>query len=245
MRIGLLKGKYIVMKDIIALLFLICVAVIVIYLCVKKEIGNVITISLLIFSVVGALAISNHDVIKRFSWGEVEIETYERKIADIKDKAIKEINNEIAKQKESIEKLIVDAENIRDQLYLMEYREMSAYYITGSLPRTVINGIASGPTGAIQGWSSGLMHIQGDKIICKCSPEAMDKAREIIEKMPLYPFSYFLLAICLKEKGDPSWKNIAEKAKSILEKTTMFPKHCSDHDLALQEINKLLEQPEK
>jgi hypothetical protein len=236
-------GEYIVMKDLIALLFTMGFAIAAIILCIKKKVNNIITISILFFSITLGFVISNHDVIKRLKLKEVEIETYERQVVDIKNKAIDEIKGEISVQKKSIEKVIADAKTLKNQFELISYREVSGYSVFGRKYGS-INGVPMGRT-PIDDWSQEFVDRHKGKIICKCSPLAIDKCRYIIEKMPLYPFSYYFLAICLKEKGDRSWKDYANKAKSILEKTTQFPSHHSDHDEILQEINKLIERPEK
>ncbi len=219
-------------KNIIALIVGITFFAGAIFLNIKRKISDIFAISLLLISIIAGLSISNYDVIKRLKLKDFEIE-----IADLKNKAINEIEKEISVQKKSIQKLIADENSLKEQ-GIAEYIN---YDIFGHRPVGAVNGVPMGPLSPIDGWSIGFIvrHPEG-KIEIKCSPSVIDKCEQVIRQVPLYPFSYYFLAKCLKEKGNQSWKDFAIEAKSILEKTTKFPKHHPDHDLILQEINKLI-----
>ena len=191
------------MQVIIGIIFIISFVILSIILHIKKKIAPTVTIALLLFSILGGFAIANIDIIERVKWKDVEVETYERQVADIKDRAINELKNEIAVQKESIENVIANAEKLKNQLYLVEYQgigDYANYNIIGGLPGGAVEGVSMGPTSPIYGWSKGLMVRQGDKIICKCSPLAIEKCKQVIEQMPQYPFSYYWIGYMLKGK---------------------------------------------
>ncbi len=63
---------------------------------------------------------------------------------------------------------------------------------------------------------------------------AEKKYREVAEKFPTFPFSYFLISRCLRARDDPSWKDYAHVALDILEKTTTIAGHHQDHDKVLR-----------
>jgi len=64
--------------------------------------------------------------------------------------------------------------------------------------------------------------------------------RDVIAKYPRFPFAYHALASVLSAKGDPSWRDYAEQAVSILEKTTKVGGHHPNHDQELAELKKVL-----
>jgi hypothetical protein len=57
--------------------------------------------------------------------------------------------------------------------------------------------------------------------------------RAVISQFPRFPFGYFALAESLRHRGDPAWRGFAQKAISILEKTTAIEGHDPSHDDAL------------
>lgn len=86
---------------------------------------------------------------------------------------------------------------------------------------------------------AGTLQIKGAEM---CTAAALDQYRSIVKKYPFWPFSHYILAICLKDQNDKSWENHASKAFEILEKTTAVPNHNSDHSLIMQEVKKLLQK---
>jgi methyl-accepting chemotaxis protein len=104
------------MKDLIALLIFICVSITTIYLSVTKLIELKLTIALLCFSIISGITIANYDLIEKFKWGNVEVETAKREIIEVKETALKEISSEVKDQKESIKLLISNANDTRDKI---------------------------------------------------------------------------------------------------------------------------------
>jgi tetratricopeptide (TPR) repeat protein len=88
----------------------------------------------------------------------------------------------------------------------------------------------------------GTGEMTGNRVQLKCSSEALEKFKEAIRKFPDFPFSYFALAVCLKNKADPEWRGYAEKALSIFEKTATLKEHHPSHDEALTELRRMLNQ---
>jgi len=75
-----------------------------------------------------------------------------------------------------------------------------------------------------------------------CSAAALDKYRQAIAYNPKFPFSYYWLALCLKESGDSNWTGAARKAREIFKLTTQISGHHPEHDQALRHLNELLAQ---
>ena len=73
-----------------------------------------------------------------------------------------------------------------------------------------------------------------------CEAAALDKSRAAIQQFPDFPFTYYALAYCLAQQGDPAWRNYAEQAVAILVKTTSISGHQKSHDEALEYLRKVL-----
>lgn len=104
------------MKEIIALLWAVCIAVVTIYLLVKNKINN--TSSGLLFSmaIIGGLAIANYDFIKRFEGFGVKVETARQEIATAKTEALSEIERDVEAHKQSIAMLIRTGNDLNGRL---------------------------------------------------------------------------------------------------------------------------------
>jgi len=104
------------MKETVAILFGVCLTIFTLYLIVTKQIDAKMSVILLIFALIGGLGIANYDIIKRIKFKDIELETYERKVLDIKEGALHEIEREVVNHKESISLLIADLNNTREQI---------------------------------------------------------------------------------------------------------------------------------
>lgn len=104
------------MKETVAILFGVCVTIFTLFLVVTKQIDAKISAVLLIFALIGGLGIANYDIIKRIKWKDIELETYERKVKDIKEDALHEIEREVSNHKESISLLIANLNATRDKI---------------------------------------------------------------------------------------------------------------------------------
>ena len=78
--------------------------------------------------------------------------------------------------------------------------------------------------------------IQNSKLHFKLGEEFENKYREIIQQFPRFPFAYLALAESLRHRGNPNWRDYANKAVSILHKTTKIEGHDHGHDDALHTL---------
>ena len=72
----------------------------------------------------------------------------------------------------------------------------------------------------------------GSRFVCEENKEIV--YRQLIQEFPDYPFPYSILAFCLKEKSDSSWKSYAKKAIDILKITVKIDGHKSVHEEQLK-----------
>ncbi len=181
-------------------------------------------------------ALSAEDLVKK---AEQELEKLKRsgeegrKEVDRITSLVKEAEGKLS----AVETLTKEARQKADRL---QYYDIALYNAIGNKSAKV----AAIPLVAtpINDWSDEFVIRSKGKIGFDCSPEAVDACKAIIEKMPLYPFSYYFLARCLKEQKDPLWREYALKAQRILNETTAFPSHNGDHDVAFKEIGELLKE---
>lgn len=104
------------MKETVAILFGICLTIFTLYLIVKKQIDSKMSVVLFLFALIGGFGIANYDIIKKIKWLGLELETYERKVQDIKDDALKEIEQEVSNHKQSITMLITNLNDTREKI---------------------------------------------------------------------------------------------------------------------------------
>jgi hypothetical protein len=74
------------------------------------------------------------------------------------------------------------------------------------------------------------------------TPEAESTYKIVIEKYPKFPFGYYFLVLCLREKKDESWKEYAKKGIEILEITTSIDRHNPNHDEILRKLKVYLNE---
>ena len=65
----------------------------------------------------------------------------------------------------------------------------------------------------------------------------MEQAKQIIEEHPTFPFSYYVLAVCQRAKGEREWIASSRRALDILEFTTQVAGHNRHHDTAKQRLD--------
>lgn len=121
----------------------------------------------------------------------------------------------------------------------LPYSEYALYGALGYRKGMAWNGIITNPT-RLDGWDKDFVSRSEGKIVCNCTPAAIHICKAIIVKFPNYPFAYYFLSLCLKKAGDPSWREYAQTAKEIFEKTTEIDNHHHDHDLIFAEVGRLL-----
>lgn len=104
------------MKDLIALAISILIAIAAVTLVVRKQITNKFATVLLVFSLAAGFLASNYDFVKKLKWMNLEVETFEREVATVKEKAMAEIGKEVQDQKEAIRFLISNANDARERI---------------------------------------------------------------------------------------------------------------------------------
>jgi predicted ATP-grasp superfamily ATP-dependent carboligase len=84
-------------------------------------------------------------------------------------------------------------------------------------------------------------HINGNPDLV-FSDESLNAAKYVIEIEPRFPFSYYAVARILRHRKDKEWKDYAEQAIAILEKTTKIKKHSDHHRQVLEQLNGFLSE---
>jgi len=104
------------MKEIIALLWAICITVVTIYFLVSGKLSKAPSGLLFSVAIVGGLAIVNYDFIKKFEGFGVSVETARQEISSAKSEALTEIKNDVEAHKQSIALLIRTENELNDRL---------------------------------------------------------------------------------------------------------------------------------
>lgn len=116
------------MKELLALLFPVCLGAATLYFSITRKLDFKHVVVFLIFSLTGGILIANYDIIKKFKWGNVEIETFERRVTEVKEKAVEEIRQEAEHQRR---RLILS--QLR-QLYILSHDGLSSEILSGVAP---------------------------------------------------------------------------------------------------------------
>ena len=74
----------------------------------------------------------------------------------------------------------------------------------------------------------------------RCGQPALDKLTAAIEIEPSFPLAIWMLARCMHGNGDGAWVGHAERALEILAHTTEIAGHHPAHEVAQQDLLKLL-----
>lgn len=84
--------------------------------------------------------------------------------------------------------------------------------------------------------------IDDGRISMRRGPEAEQRYREVIQRFPKFPFGYYFLAVCLKERGEEEWREHAKLALEILKITTRIDGHHENHDDIISKISTWFEE---
>ena len=104
------------MREILGLVVFLSFSIIILYLGVTKKIGPQLTVALIIVFLGAGFVIAKLDSIIKFKGAGFVIESFQEKVTTIKDKAIKDIQDEVKAQEESIKLLIAEVNNSREKL---------------------------------------------------------------------------------------------------------------------------------
>jgi len=89
------------MEKIISILLFLFLTGLTIYLVKNDLISDSFGISLLVFTIISSFLVANNDLIKKIKLRDLEIETFEKKVKAVKQKALDDLKKEL---KEEIEK---------------------------------------------------------------------------------------------------------------------------------------------
>lgn len=157
-----------------------------------------------------------------------------------KEDALKKLQTDIQRIDERAKALDKKSSKLEEQLSnYYTYAEVATWNLLGGK----MAGFGVDVNSPVSGWTKGYTRGDGSQLEWKCDSSAIVHYKRIIEKQPLYPFPYYVLAICLKRLGDESWKKYAKDEMNILEKTTTIPGHAPEHDAVLKSIKGLFNEP--
>jgi hypothetical protein len=149
-------------------------------------------------------------------------------------------------EKEALKEIRADLEKIGTRTKILEnkaanystYAEVATWNFLGDK----MVGAGVGVNSPVSGLMKDYVQDRGDGLWWPCDSLAIAHLKNIIEAQPNYPFPYYYLAICLKQKGDQTWQKYATEGIQILEKTTTIPGHDPGHDDALKRLKDLLKK---
>ena len=125
------------------------------------------------------------------------------------------------------------AENDMVRKKVLEYGDMAKLNADGSTGLVKKGGGLSGGETAITPKAEKIWIYSGENNETrrpKCDEEGMEQAKQIIGEHPTFPFSYYVLATCQRDKGEREWVSYSQRALDILEFTTQVVGHNRHHD---------------
>ena len=154
---------------------------------------------------------------------------------------IKKLRAETTQNEGTIEKLRAQlgaaeqkiAENDMVRKKVLEYGDMAKLNANGSTGLVKKGGGLSGGETAITPKAEKIWIYSGENNETrhpKCDEEGMEQAKQIIGEHPTFPFSYYVLATCQRDKGEREWVSYSQRALDILEFTTQVVGHNHHHD---------------
>jgi hypothetical protein len=79
---------------------------------------------------------------------------------------------------------------------------------------------------------------KGRKITFLTDATSEAKFRKVIQQFPHFPFGYYALALALRARGDPTWRDYAQQAVVLFGRTTALAGCNPAHFAALKELNR-------
>jgi hypothetical protein len=77
---------------------------------------------------------------------------------------------------------------------------------------------------------------RGRKITFKTDAASEAVYRKATQQFPRFPFGYYALALSLRARGDAGWRDYAQQAVGLFEKTTAMANCNESHFAALKEL---------
>ena len=136
------------------------------------------------------------------------------------------------------EQKLFENEMIRKKI--VEYGDIAKLNADGSTGLVKKGGGLSGGDTAITPKAEKIWIYSGennDVRQAKCDKEGMMAAKQIVTEHPMFPFSFYMLAVCHKARGGQEWITYSQQALNILEFTTQVPAHNRHHDTAKQQLD--------
>ena len=152
-------------------------------------------------------------------------------------------------EQEALRKITTEVRTLREQTSqlkqelqgLRRYREMAKYDVLG------LKGIGgagikenSPINQALEGAYIEEETQTGSVYYPRCDDQGIARFEIVAREFPNFPFSYWALATCLKQMGEPQWREYGERAMSIFQHTTQISERKPAHDQALKQIEKML-----
>lgn len=125
---------------------------------------------------------------------------------------------------------------------LVRYQSVAKLNARGLTGMVAPDGILMEHTPIGDAMAATIVNMPENRTAFKTTDEALAIYHQVIQKFPDFPFSYFALAIGLRDKNNPSWVSYAETGVKIFERTTSLPEHNKGHDECLQYLQKILKE---
>ncbi len=161
-----------------------------------------------------------------------------KKETKTQEKQIANLTEENEGRRKEVEQAKNDAAAAKAELAdLSEYGEVATYTFNGYQK----SGQFLSPFTPVSKWTEGYLIIREKEYLFNCNQDSINYYKSLIKKYPKFPFPYIALSRCLLGEKDSSWRQCVIKAQSILRKTTKIPLHSKEHDLWLEQVNKMLD----
>ena len=152
-------------------------------------------------------------------------------------------------EKEALRTILAELRTLRERAsqYEHELQGVRQYSETAKYNVLGLTGIAgaglkenSPIARALEGAYIEIERETGPEYHPRCDAQGLAQFGNVVKEFPDFPFSYWALAKCLKQAGNPKWRVYAERAMSILEHTTRIGKRSRNHDEAREQMEQLL-----
>lgn len=147
------------------------------------------------------------------------------------EEALRTITNEVLALRQRASQLEHDLSG------LQRYTTVARYDVLGL---TGIAGAGLKENSPIARALEGAYVKEGNKYFPRCDSQGISQFASVARDHPNFPFSYWALALCLRDAGDPQWRIHADRAISIFEHTTKIDGHNPQHDQAKRQLDALI-----
>jgi len=173
----------------------------------------------------------------------IEISKVSKKIAE-QSLQIDEIEKEANLLIESIRNMNEVSEFIQNNGWIAKIDFNGIYHVVGA--KLDKNSISMTGATVLSRWNGGFVNMSNDdyKLIGEnmCSDNAIEKYNSTIGNYPFWPYSHFMLALCLKAKSDQSWEKHAQHAVNIFKIISYIPDRHWHYDLFRSKLENMLKE---